>query len=163
PPDIAHLVCAQHAHAKCVLERALFVMVLKPPKKQAQAYPVIVQRVKVCGRAVRGCTRCDEARVETDVRSRLSTIDTHLWLHVECAEDQLTFIVGGDMARSMPEWREPEAILELDELGVAGRDSIAREEIERVLADLGGEGRARYFEMPRLDVSSTLVRARVGA
>ena len=28
-------------------------------------------------------------------------------------EDELTFIVGGDMAYSLPTWREPEAVLEL--------------------------------------------------
>src|SRR4051794_793230 len=91
---------------------------------------------------------------------RSYTVDTLRRLHDECPEDQLTFIVGGDMARSLPAWREPEAILELAELGVAGRDSITREEIERVLAGLGGQGRGRDFDMPPPGGSPTPARAR---
>ena len=40
-------------------------------------------------------------------------------------EDELTFIVGGDMAYALPTWREPEAVLELAELGVAEREGVA--------------------------------------
>ena len=35
---------------------------------------------------------------------------------------ELTFIVGADMAATLPEWREPEAILELASLAVAQRE-----------------------------------------
>src|SRR3712207_7071690 len=37
-------------------------------------------------------------------------------------ENELTFIVGGDMAASLSQWREPRAILELCRLGVAARE-----------------------------------------
>ena len=40
-------------------------------------------------------------------------------------EDELTFIVGGDMAHSLPTWREPEAVLALPTLGVAEREGVA--------------------------------------
>ena len=40
-------------------------------------------------------------------------------------EDDLTFIVGGDMAHSLPSWREPEAVLELATLAVAEREGVA--------------------------------------
>ena len=79
-------------------------------------------------------------------------------------EDELTFIVGGDMAHSLPAWREPEAILALAELGVAEREGVRREDIVERLAGLRGRAeRVRFFDMPRIDVSSTLVRRRVAA
>ena len=68
------------------------------------------------------------------------------------------------MARSLPSWREPEAILELAELGVAGRVDVGRGDIVEALASLRGAAeRVRFFDMPRVDVSSTLVRRRAAA
>ena len=68
------------------------------------------------------------------------------------------------MARSLPNWRQPETILELAELGVAGRDGVSRSEIEAAVAGLrGAPQRLRFFEMPRIDVSSTEIRRRAAA
>ncbi len=66
------------------------------------------------------------------------------------------------MAHSFPEWREPEAILELAELGVAEREGIRRADIAGRLGRLrGAEERVRFFDMPRIDVSSSMLRRRV--
>jgi nicotinate-nucleotide adenylyltransferase len=70
--------------------------------------------------------------------------------------------MGGDMARSFPDWREPEGILELASIGVAERDGLARAELMARLDPLrGAPQRVRFFDMPRLDVSSSAIRARV--
>ena len=68
------------------------------------------------------------------------------------------------MAHSLPEWREPEAILALAEIGVAGRQDLDEQSIRNSLAGLAGAGdRVRFFDMPRIDISSTMVRRRVAA
>jgi nicotinate-nucleotide adenylyltransferase len=67
------------------------------------------------------------------------------------------------MAASLPSWREPEALLELATLGVAERVGNARAEISAVLEGLCAPERIRFFSMPRIDLSSTDVRARVRA
>ncbi len=68
------------------------------------------------------------------------------------------------MAHSLPQWREPEAILALAELGVAERSGVRREDVlERMSGIAGADGRVRFFDMPRIDVSSTLIRRRVAA
>ena len=61
------------------------------------------------------------------------------------------------MALSLPTWREPAAILELAELGVAEREGVRRGDIVERLAGLD-VGRLRFFDMPRIDVSSSLIR-----
>ena len=80
-------------------------------------------------------------------------------------EDELTFIVGGDMAHALPTWREPEAVLELAELGVAEREGVrARRHRSSSSRGLPGAAeRVRFFDMPRLDISSSLIRRRVAA
>jgi nicotinate-nucleotide adenylyltransferase len=120
--------------------------------------------VELCRRAVAGDERLGVSRAEADVAGRSFTVDTLSKLHDQRPEDDLTFIVGGDMAHSLPRWREPEAILDLATLGVAERDGLRRDEIAASLAGLrGASERVRYFDMPRIDVSSTLIRSRVAA
>ena len=66
------------------------------------------------------------------------------------------------MALTFADWREPEAVLELAELGVAERESVGRADIVERLSGLrGASERVRFFDMPRLDVSSSMLRRRV--
>ena len=66
------------------------------------------------------------------------------------------------MAFALPTWREPAAILELADLGVAEREGVRRADIVERLSDLGTEN-VRFFDMPRIDISSSLVRRLVAA
>ena len=65
------------------------------------------------------------------------------------------------MAHSLPAWREPERILELARLAVAEREGIVREDIAERLAPLHDGSRVTFFDMPRIDVSSSDIRRRV--
>ena len=70
--------------------------------------------------------------------------------------------MGADQASGLPGWREPAALLELAELGVVGRGDMRDADVLERLAELpGAASRVRFFSMPRLDVSSSLIRARV--
>jgi len=162
PPHVGHLVCAAQAIAQLELDRVLLVPVHEPPHKGIEADPGVEHRVELCGRAVAGDERLAVSRVDADVPGRSFTVDTLRRLHERCPGDQLTFIVGGDMALSLPTWREPEAILELAELGVAEREGVRRADIAERLSGLPAE-RVRFFDMPRLDVSSSLIRRLVAA
>jgi nicotinate-nucleotide adenylyltransferase len=162
PPHVAHLVCARQALAQLGLDRVLLVPVREPPHKHAEADPGVEHRVELCRRAVAGDDRLEVSRIDADVPGPSFTVDTLSRLHDRCPGDQLTFIVGGDMAFSLPTWREPEAILELAELGVAEREGVRRADILERLSGLRTE-RLRFFDMPRLDVSSSLIRRLVAA
>ncbi len=89
------------------------------------------------------------------------TADTLRLLHDREPGDELTFIVGGDMAESLPTWHEPREVLRLAVLAVAERDEARAEDLAVRLAPLHDGTRVRFFAMPRLDVSSSDLRARV--
>jgi len=165
PPHIGHLVCAQEAHAQLGLDRVLLVPVHTPPHKETDGDPGVEVRVALCEAAVAGDERLGVSRAEADVPGRSYTVDTLNRLHDARPDDQLTFIVGGDMAASLPQWREPQAILELCTIGAAARDGVGGEEVlERLDRELpGASSRIRFFDMPRIDISSTLIRRRVAA
>jgi nicotinate-nucleotide adenylyltransferase len=164
PPHIAHLVCASEALDQLGLHRVELVPVHTPPHKEAEGDPGVDCRLELCRLAVADDDRLGVSAVEAERPGPSYTVDTLRRLHAQRPEDELTFIVGGDMARSLPRWREPEAILELAEIGVAGRDGVDREAIGDALTGLrGAPDRIRFFDMPRIDISSSEVRRRVAA
>ncbi len=158
PPHVGHLVCAAQAADQLALDRVLLVPVHEPPHKGAERDPGVETRVELCRRAVAGDERLGVSRVDADVPGPSFTVATLRRLHEDHPEDDLTFIVGGDMALSLPAWREPEAILDLAELGVAERVGMRRADIAERLAGLRRADRVRFFDMPRIDVSSSLIR-----
>ena len=145
------------------LERVTFMPVYSPPHKEAERDPGVDHRVELCRRAVAGDERFEVSRLEADVRRPSFTVDTLKRLHESSPEDDLTFIVGGDMAHALPTWHEPESVLSLATLGIAERDGVGRADITEALAGLAGADRIRFFNMPRLDISSSLIRRRVAA
>jgi nicotinate-nucleotide adenylyltransferase len=70
--------------------------------------------------------------------------------------------MGADAAVGLGEWRNPERIVEVARVAVAGRRGVERSAVEAVLKGLGGVD-AEFIEMPEIGVSSTLVRERVAA
>jgi nicotinate-nucleotide adenylyltransferase len=162
PPHVAHLVCAVQALSQVGLDRVLLVPVHEPPHKAMEADPGVEHRVELCRRAVAGEPQLEVSLADAEVPGPSYTVDTLRRLHERSPGDQLTFIVGGDMALSLPAWREPEAILELADVAVAEREGIRRLDIIDRLAGLRAD-RICFFDMPRLDVSSSLIRRYVAA
>jgi len=161
PPHIGHLVCAQEAGYRLGLDRVLFIPVHEPPHKELEADPGVEHRVELCRLAVAGDEGFEVSRIEADVPRRSYTVDTLSRLHESRPDDRLTFIVGGDMAHALPTWHRPEAILALADLGVAEREGVLRRDITERLAGLAAADRIRIFDMPSLDISSSMIRRRV--
>jgi nicotinate-nucleotide adenylyltransferase len=162
PPHIGHLVCAQEARAQLGLDRVVLMPVHTPPHKDAIDDPGPQARLALCRAAVAGDEQLELSTLEIDRGGSSYTVDTLRALHGSREGDDLTFIVGGDMASSLPSWREPEALLELARLAVAEREEHRRQEIaERLGALAGADQRVVFFTMPRLDISSSDIRRRV--
>jgi nicotinate-nucleotide adenylyltransferase len=161
PPHVAHLVCAQEAYDQLGLDRVVLMPVSVPPHKEAGDDAGADHRLEMCRLAVAKDERLAVSRLELDRPGPSYTADTLRAIHDSAPGDDLTFIVGGDMAHSLPTWREPEAVLEMATLAVAERSGTRRADIEQRLAGLGGPDTIRFFAMPRLDISSSDVRRRV--
>jgi len=164
PPHLGHLVCAQEALVARELDRVVLVPAGSPPHKVVEADPGVEHRVALCEAAAAADDRLGVSRIDADRPGASYSVDTLRALHARAPEDELTFIVGGDMAHSFPQWREPEAVLELAELAVAEREGVRRADIAERLAGLRGAAeRVAFFDMPRLDISSSLVRRHAAA
>jgi nicotinate-nucleotide adenylyltransferase len=161
PPHMAHLIMAQEALDQLGLDRVVLMPVAVPPHKEAREDPGAVERLELCHLAVADDERFAVSELEIDRGGASFTVDTLRELHDLEPEHDLTFIVGGDMAQSLPAWREPEAILGLARLAVAEREGVRREDIVRRLEPLHSGDRVVFFDMPRVDISSSNIRRRV--
>jgi nicotinate-nucleotide adenylyltransferase len=163
PPHIAHLVMAQEALEQLGLDRVDLMPVSNPPHKEASGDPGAAVRLELCRLATEGDDRLGVSDLEIERGGASYTVDTLRALHERVPEHELTFIVGGDMAHSVPAWREPEAILELARLAVAERQELRREDIAHRLEPLHSGDRVVFFDMPRIDISSSAIRERIAA
>jgi nicotinate-nucleotide adenylyltransferase len=161
PPHLGHLSAARHARSQLGLDRVLLVPVHTPPHKAAEHDPGPEQRLAMVCLLAAEEPWLQASDIETRRAGLSYTVDTLRELHARDPGAELTLIVGADMARTLPAWREPEEILRLARLAVAERDGTARAEIRDVLAKL--DGQVAFLDMPEVPVSSSIVRERVAA
>jgi nicotinate-nucleotide adenylyltransferase len=163
PPHIGHLVCAQEAHRELELDQVLFVPARIPPHKPVEHEPGAEHRLELCRLAVGDDQRFAVSDLELGREGPSYTVDTLRELSSHESQPELFLIVGGDIAVGLPRWREPEHVLRLATLAIAKRQGTARAAVQDTLSTLKGGERSRFFTMPEIGVSSTMIRRRVRA
>jgi nicotinate-nucleotide adenylyltransferase len=163
PPHIGHLVCAQEALGRFELATVLFVPVGQAPHREIEEDPGAEVRLEMCELAVTDDERLGSSRIELDREGPSYTVDTLRELRERSPEDERVLILGGDQAAALPKWREPDEVLELATVAAVERTGVSREAIAVKIASLREARHVRFFDMPRIDVSSTLVRHRAAA
>jgi nicotinate-nucleotide adenylyltransferase len=163
PPHRGHLACAAQAREQLGLDAILLVVAARPPHKEVPEDPGVAHRLAMCRLAAGTADWVSVSDVEAERAGPSYTITTLREIHARRPGDELTLILGGDMASSLPTWEEPEAILGLAGLAVAERPGMSRESVLEQLRTLPGGEAAVFLDMPRLGVSSTLVRAEARA
>ena len=138
--------------------------VATPPHKDAAGDPGPDARLAMVAAAIEGDPRFSACDLEIRRGGPSYTVDTLRALHATFPGAELTFIVGGDMASSLPTWREPAEVVAQARLAVAEREGARRADIlERLATIPGAVERVDFFDLPRIDFSSSLVRRRVAA
>jgi nicotinate-nucleotide adenylyltransferase len=163
PPHLGHLILAQEAHFQLALDNVVFVPFGEPSHRVLEDEPGPELRFTMCEYAVGADARLGVSRIEVDRPGPSYTVDTLRELRRRAPDDELVLLLGGDQAAELGSWREPAEVMSLATLGVAERDEWRREEIAARLGELCSPERVRFFDMPRIDISSTLVRRRARA
>ncbi len=161
PPHLGHLALAQEAHARLGLAEVVLVPTGRAPHKEIEDDPGAGVRLEMARLAAGDDGRLAVSELETSRDEPSFTYHTLERLREERPDEELVFVIGSDAAAGLERWRNPERILELASLGVAERPGVERSEVEAVVERLGG--RAEFVDMPHIEVSSTMVRERVGA
>jgi len=163
PPHLGHLILAQEAHDQLALDKVLLVPLAEPAHREIEADPGGEVRYEMCALAAADDDRLVPSRIELDRPGPSFTVDTLRELRSEAPNDELVLLIGGDQAAALRSWHAVDELLTLAGVAVAERDEWRREDILERLAGLPGCDDIAFFDMPRIEISSTLVRRRVQA
>ena len=163
PPHLGHLILAQEAHAQLGLDKVVWMPYGEPSHRVLDDDPGGEARLTMCEYAVGADARFAVSRVEIDRAGPVYTVDTLRELRSRRPSDELFLLLGGDQAASLGSWRSPEEVLVLAVVAVVERDEWRRAEIVDRLGSLCSPDRVRFFDMPRVEISSSLVRQRARA
>ncbi|MEI7559539.1 MAG: nicotinate-nucleotide adenylyltransferase [Actinomycetes bacterium] len=168
PPHNGHLALARAAVEQLGLDELLLVPASTPPHKPVQDDPGAEARFGLCAAAVEAEPRISASRVELDRGGVSFSVETLRQLRQQRGEDELVFILGEDAIRSLAQWREPEAVVELAHLAWVARDDqsddpASKDEIEKLAMGLGAAKAPTLLVMEPNAVSSTEVRRRISA
>ena len=145
PPHDGHLELARRALEEFDLER-LEVLVSGDPAHKDVDCPVDV-RVALAKLAF-----ADLPRTSVEADPFRYTIDR---LRAEPPPEDAIFLMGADQYRDFSTWKEPDAVLDCIELGVATRAGVEQPPLLP-----GHEGRVRFFAIDSPPIASSDLRAR---
>ncbi|HSH46712.1 MAG TPA: nicotinate-nucleotide adenylyltransferase [Longimicrobiales bacterium] len=155
PPHLGHLVVAQEALHQLGLDRLLFVPAAVPPHKRDRGITDGRIRLEMLRAAVAGVPGFEVSELELERDGPSYTADTLRQLGEAHPGAGLYLVLGADQANELHTWREPDVIHKLARL-VVFRRAGEHPEIRP------GDGEPPLeIEVPRLDLSSTIIRRRV--
>jgi nicotinate-nucleotide adenylyltransferase len=152
-------VLAHEAASQLGLERVLLVPAGEAPHRRIEPEPGPEVRLEMAKVAAEGDELLEASDLEVRREGPSYTFRTLEVLHEERPGDELTFLMGADVAAALESWREPERVVELARIGVAARPGTELDEAEAALERLGAG--AEIIRMPELGVSSTRIRRRI--
>lgn len=159
PPHLAHLAVAEAVADAVGLDQVCWMPAATPPHKQDDpTLAAATHRLAMTRLAVEGNPRFVVSDMELRRGGTSYTVDTLRQLRAEHPDIDLYLILGGDSLAEFSTWREPKVILDLARLLVYRRPGSDEAAVSpSILA------RTTMMEAPPLDLSSTMLRARIAA
>ena len=151
PVHVGHLVAAVNVRHALHLDRVLLVVANAPWQKSARRITPAADRLAVVAAAVAGTPGLEASSVEIDRGGDSYTADT--LEELDQAGRELFLIVGSDVAADLHTWRRPHDVARLATLVVVTRGGAPD-------VDPGPRWRVEHVRIPKLDISSSDLRAR---
>jgi nicotinate-nucleotide adenylyltransferase len=155
PVHVAHLAAAAAARDQLDLDRVLVVVAGDPWQKRGRVGATAEDRFEMVAAAIDGSERLVASRLELDRAGPTYTIDTVDTLRAD-HDCEVFLIVGSDVAASLGTWHRADDLCRAVTLAIVDREDVAPS-----VPPAGWE--SVRVHMPRLDVSSTDLRRRIGA
>ncbi len=156
PPHLAHLVLAQAALEELGLEEIWFLPSFVPPLKKGRKISSFAQRLRMVQLAIRGNPRFRVSTIEKEKKGTSYTVETLALLRKKHPGVRFYFLLGSDNLDALKKWKEPEKIFSMAVPVFARRPNF----FGKMPAWLK---HVTWLDNPRLDISSTALRADVKA
>lgn len=164
PIHVGHLAIAEEARWALGLTRVYVVPATRQPLKTLPQAASPEQRLAMVHLACADNPALVPSTIELQRPPPSYTVDTLAAFRAELGPAaELYFILGADAAADLPRWRSAAEILRLARLAIVGRPGYSVD-IEALDAALPGLAAAcTLIEGPRLEISSSDLRARLAA
>ena len=154
PPHFAHLIVAQEVREALRLDQIVLIPTHDHPFKGA-AVAEPRHRAAMTELAVAGDPGLAVDRIEVQRGGTSYTVETLRTLREREPETEWSLIIGRDNLEELPQWRESEALPDLANVIVTTRGR------EGEAPRLPFAGRCTFVPVPAMEISSTVVRARI--
>ena len=166
PIHMGHLILADYARESAALDRVVFIPAATSPLKPAGTVATNRQRLEMVSLAIGGNPNFDVDDFELQRDGISYTVDTLDEFSRRFPDAELFLIMGADSLEQFAKWKNPRQICELATLLVGAR--YGSEVDLDLLVSFASEDRMKAirsaaFEFPRIEISSTGLRNRIGS
>ena len=163
PPHIGHLILAEEAQAQLELDHVLWVLTPFPPHKKMQKICPLNDRMTMVLLAIAGNDKFSLSRVDIDRQPPHYAVDTVAQLREKSPKAELYYLMGADSLNDLPTWHEPVQFVTLCHgIGIMMRhgESPVTTNLEAEITGL--TEKLHFLQTPRIEISGTDIRRRVG-
>jgi nicotinate-nucleotide adenylyltransferase len=161
PPHYGHLALAENARVQLALERVLFVPAGQQPLKQDRATSPVRHRVAMVEAAIAGNPAFAVSHVDVERPGPHYTHEMLGLVREAYPETDLFFLIGSDSLAQLPEWRDPDSIVQQARLVVMPRPGWDVDAAALELAVPAMHERLIWLDAPHLGIAASDLRRRV--
>ena len=160
PVHNGHLHVGRSLQRALGLDRVIWVPAGRPPHKAGQIVSSDRDRLAMLRLALAGSTTDEISTIDIDRAGPSYTADTLEMLRDRLDPARLVFLMGEDSLRDLPTWHDPERIVRVAELAVAGRPGIDAdlELVARAVPDI--RDHVSIVPIEEIAISSSDIRGR---
>jgi len=162
PIHIGHLIAAEQARIKLGLEKVLFIPAGQPWFKANNGITSAYHRVEMVRLAISSNSDFQLCTVETRRTGPSFTIDTMEELKNEQGIVNPYFIIGSDILKGFPSWKEPVKLLKVCRLVIVSRLDSMKMDLSSLEAVVPGlVDNIQLLDMPVIEISSSDIRGKI--
>src|SRR4030043_229729 len=163
PVHAGHLVIAEEARLRLSLARVIFVPAGQPWLKTGRTITPAVHRVEMVRQAIAAKPYFELSIIEVDRPRPSYSVETITILQQQLgAEARFFFLVGWDSLAELPQWKEPDRLIQLCKVVAVTRPGFSRPDLKALESSVPGVTQSVvWLDIPPVDISSSDIRKRV--
>ena len=158
PVHRAHVDIAECAQEQLALDSVLWIPAGEPWRKKGRRMAAAKDRLAMLRLAIEHEPTWSVSTIELEREGPTYSVNTLEDLRLQHENDVFTLLLGQDALEDLPNWHEPERLIQLTEMAVAVRSDRRQTNTELEALLPGLSKRVTWLDMPQLPFSATQVR-----
>lgn len=160
PIHMGHLIISEYIREVFPLDKVIFIPTGDPPHKNESTLIPALDRYEMTKLAIKTNPYFDVSDIELKRVGKSYTSDTIDAFKAELPQDELYFIIGGDILDELISWKDIRDVFKKIGFIMIGRNRLKDNEIMKKINDYNKEYNSTiyYIEGPQIEISSTLIR-----